>query len=370
MSISTTALVASSGLVAAALVGSQVETLTRKAAEAETRTRTFEVSTSLEMVDMVMVVDGEEMEGRGMRGGATTRARTLVVSDAFEAADGTRPTKLVRTYESMTRTTEREGGEERGGPGGGGGRPGGGDRTPPELVSDLTGEDVIFVWDGEASEYAAELPEDSLLDEEVLDGLVADLELAEFLPAEAVEVDDQWQVPLETLALLVRPGGDLKLRPATDPDAEAGGGRCGGFGGRFGRPDPEELGVEPEYDGSITATLVEISGEGDDRVARIELLIEVTATLDMTDAIEDVTRETPNGEFTRVTLESVTTDEYDGTGELVWHLGAGRLVSLTIEAELSRDEIEATETVFDGEGRSMERRSTSSGTFAFGCTVD
>lgn len=366
MTFTTPALVAT-GLVAATLAGSGAETIARKATESEERTRTFEVSSTLEMIDMVMLVDGEEMEGRGLRGGATTRTSTLVVSDAFETADGTRATKLVRTYESMTRETEREGGEERGGPGGG--RRGDGGREPVELVSDLAGEDVVFVWDAEASEYVAELPEDSGLDEEVLEGLVADLELAEFLPTEAVDLEDEWEVPLDVLPLLVRPGGDVKLRPDVEPSEGEGGGRRGGFG-RGARPDADSLGVEPEFDGSIVATLVEVAGEGDDRVATIALVIEVTSTLDMTDAIEDVTRETPNGEFTRITLESVRTDEYDGTGELVWHLGKGCLVSLSIEADLTRDEIEATETVFDGEGRSMERQSTSSGTFAYRYSVE
>lgn len=359
MFTTSSALAATSGLVGVVLVTGAlgVVTLERKAAQDETRSRSFELSTALETVDSTMIVDGEEMEGRGMGGGATTRTSTLLVTDVFEAADGTRPTTIRRTYEAMTRDTERGGGA-------------GGDRggfEMPQFESELAGEDVLFVWDAEAGAYTAKLPEDSTLDEEILEGLVADLDLALLLPSGPVEIDDSWQVPFELLSHVQRPGGNLHLAL---PEREGSEGRRGRIGRGFSRPDPAELGVEPEYDGSIRATLKEIRGEGDARVARIALLFDVTSTLDLSDAIEDVTRATPRGDMTVVTLEATTTDVIDGTGEVLWNIAGGHLVSLTIDTELEREQIQATETSFDGEARTFERHTIETGSLDFSYSVE
>lgn len=353
-----TTLLAVKILGATTLVGSVLVAgdIARKAGEGETRGRVFEVSTTLELTDIAMVVDGEELDSERMLGrGATTTTTRLEVTDAFEKVDGTRATLLRRTYDAIARTSERPEG------GGGGGRDGG-ERPQPE--SALVGEDVLFTWDAEVEAYAARVPEDSTLDEALLEGLVADLDLAEFLPSVAVEVDESWDVPLHVLELFVRPGGNLHL---TVPEREGGDERRGGRRGRGGAEssDPAALGIEPELRGELKATLAEITGEEGARVARITFVVDAASKYDMTDAIEDVTRETQRGDMTTITLESVTTSSFDGKGELLWHLERGCALSFTLEADVEREEINATETIFDEGGRTMERASTSEGTLTF-----
>ncbi|QDU83448.1 hypothetical protein Pla163_05470 [Planctomycetes bacterium Pla163] len=345
-------------LVGGALV---VGDIARKAAEGETRGRAFEVVTTLEVTDMTMVVDGEEMDTERMLGrGASTTTTRLEVSDEFEKADGTRPTLLRRTYDAIARTTERP---ESGG-GGGGGFGGRGDGERPQLESGLVGEDVLFDWDAETEAYTARIPEDSTLDEALLEGLVADLDLADLLPSAAVEVEESWDVPLHVLESILRPGGNLHLAmPEREGADERRGGGRRGFGG--GSTDPTALGVEPEYRGEFKATLAEITGDEGERVARITFVVDASSKYDMTDAIEDVTRETQRGDMTIVTLEAVTTNSFDGKGELLWNLARGCAVSFTLEADIEREEINATETIFDEGGRTMERASTSEGTLAY-----
>lgn len=357
------------GLTACAVLLFPLAEIPRKAAKDETRTRTFTSSTVLNVTDMTMSVNGEERDSERMRGGERTMTFALTVKDLFEDADGARATKIRRTYDAVNQKSERAGGGGGGGPGGGG--PGGGGRGgPTELTSALVGEDVLFTFDAESGEYEASLPKDSTLDAKLLEGLAGDLEFAAFLPEGDVEVGAQWDVPLEVFASFIRPAGNLHLAPASSGEGE--GERRGGFGGRrMGGAVPEDLGVEGAYDGSIKASLVEISGEDGARVAHIELVLDMSAKYDMASAIEPTTRETDNGEFTTTTLDAVLTRKLEGKGKLEWSLERGALVALTLEAELEHNEVNATETTMGGgETTVMERDTTSEGTLTFEYRVE
>jgi hypothetical protein len=354
------------GLTACAVLLFPLAEIPRKAQKDETRTRTFATATAMTVTDMVMSMNGEEMDTERMRGGETTTAFALTVKDVFDDADGVRATKIRRTFDAVNQKSERAGGG-----GGGGGGPGGGGRGGArELTSGLVGEDVIFTFDAEAGEYVASLPEDSTLDPKLLEGLVGDLEFAAFLPTGDIEVGAEWDVPLESIASIVRPSGNLHLAPASSGEGE--GERRGGFGGRrMGGAVPEDLGVEGAYDGSIKARLVEIAGDEGARTAHIELVLDLSAKFDMADAIEPTTRETDDGEITITTLDAVLTRKFEGKGKLEWSLERGALVAFTLEADLEYHDVNATEMSMGGaETNLTERETTSEGTMTFEYRVE
>ncbi|MEZ5979050.1 MAG: hypothetical protein R3F34_12610 [Planctomycetota bacterium] len=356
------------GLAAFTLVALPLADLSRRAEEGETRERTITSTRTMAVTDSVMRIDGEEREMGARGGGSTTRTFSAEMTDVFQKVADGRATRFTRTFGDIASKSEREGGAQGGGQGGqGGGGRGRGFGGPRNLVSKLTGEDVIFTLDADSGEYVAAFPEESSADKDLLEGLVADVECAAFLPSSSVEVGAEWDVPLDVFAFVAMPAGNLHLAPeeSGDDGEGRGGNRRGGFRG-FGRPDNSDATMPYEFSGKFKATLAEYVEVDGARFARIELAFDVTGERDLAKDAEPVTRETPDGgEITMTTIELLETHKVEGKGELMWDVGHGRLSSLTLEGDVEESVSSATEMESDEGTRSFENETISEGTLAF-----
>lgn len=291
-----------------------VEDLARGASEGEERTRSIEASREMTIVDMLIAMDGQEIPADQMGDIETTSfdSYSATLHDVFGAANGTRATRFTRTYRALSGASSVEGGALA---------MMGSDDLSSDLVSELEGEDVIFTWDGEAEEYTATLPEESTLDEDLLEDLEGDLEFAGLLPRRAVEVDEIWDIDLDVFESIIEPGGELHLMPS-DADME-----------EFGEMEEqiEDADVEPEYDGTFTGKLLSVA----ERKATIEIRADIEMLMDLSGVLDPMTQEMQGMEILITPIEMVIERTAEGTGTLVWDLEKGRLVSFTFEADVS-----------------------------------
>lgn len=172
-------------------------------------TKRFESTSELAITSMSVRVDGEEQD-QELPEIVLTNERALSVTDEYRAVAGGRPTKLARTFDAieskLTTTvdgTEPEDGTEEG-------------------ESKLAKRVVLFTWDADAKKYGTEYAGEKG-DDDLLEGLDADLDLLAFLPSNSVKEKDAWTLDAAALGVLVMPGGDLHLESASADEESASG---------------------------------------------------------------------------------------------------------------------------------------------------
>jgi hypothetical protein len=289
--------------------------------------RTFETTGTAELAEASFRIHDEE-HGPGEVPEVTleTVERFVLRDELARVADG-RVTGILRTYaelDSRMVFTEPEGDETR------------------ERESALEGETVRFDRDAGDDEWSAAGAKDEL-DQDLLEGLVADLSFAVFLPGATVAEDDSWDVPVSAYGLLFAPGGNLHLELEDGEPEEA----------------EERAGITAELidnlDGTCTATYRGTREEDGVRVAVIALAIDV-----------ETSAEIPGAEEVERTLELTR----DLAGELLWHLGDGRMHALRMDGEIT--ETVRTEGVIpmDDEELDFVRTETFAGEIAYRFTVE
>jgi hypothetical protein len=165
----------------------------------------FEQVLRLELTghEFAIVAEGEETPPSPVRDAELTieERERIVFVDEIQAADGDRPARLRRTFESIASRAEQRvataDGRER--------------RSEGEGRSPLAGRSVLFRLDPTSGEHAASFDDGRPGPRELLKGLDADASQAWFLPAAPVRVGDAWDVPLSALRRLAYPGGELGI---------------------------------------------------------------------------------------------------------------------------------------------------------------
>jgi len=337
------------GAAASLLLAPQfVEDLRRGASEGEERTRTIEASREMSVVDMIISMNGEELppEMLGDVESTSIDSFSATLHDVFSAADGGRATRFVRTYRGLSGNSAMEGGMME---------MMGESDLDRSLSSELEGEEVIFTWDAEAEEYTAAFPEESTADEELLEDLVGDLEMAEFLPRAAVSVGDEWDIDLEHFELIVEPGGEFHLTPEGEEV-------------QFDEMEEqiEEADVEPTYEGSLIGKLLSV----EERIATIEITAEIEMLLDLSGVIDPMTQEMEGMELLITPVELVVERTAEGTGTLLWDLEKGRMISLEFEAEVVEISTNSVEIEVMGETMEQYQEVTQEGTVQVSCTIE
>lgn len=325
------------------------ESLTRNAAEGETRTRTIEASREMSLVDMVMMFNGEEIpaEQLGEMDGSQTDTYAAVVTDAFETVADGRAIKFTRTYTSLAGESAMEGGMLAAM---------GAEDSAQDLSSELEGEDVIFTWDADGEEYVASLPEESSLDEDLLEDLLGDFEFAELLPDGDVEAGAEWDIDPAFFEFIVEPGGEMHLAPS-DEDAN-----------QFDEIEEQidDADVEPTYEGTLKGKLVGV----EDGIATIEITIEIEMTLDLSGELEPMTQDSPMGELEINPVEVVVERSAEGSATLMWHVEKGRLSSFTMEADVTEVNTSNVEIDFGGETMEQFQELTQEGTIEVSYSIE
>lgn len=301
-------------------------------------TKRFETQVDISLDDSEMVVNGEEqsmpMESE------THVTTTIAFTDRYDAVGDGRATKLTRSFDELSSETT---GSQTG--------PMGSNDVDVSGQSDLEGESVVFSWDEDAEEYDAAFDEESSGDDELLEGLVADTDFTAFLPDGDVAEGDAWDVEPSAILGLIAPGGSLNI---TDDSAPAGT-SPGGSG-------PSDL-LE-EFDGEIAATFAGLREEDGARLAVIELEIDVSSAVDMTEMMLEAlsgSEDMPDG--LEMDVESADMEFlFEGSGEIVWNLSAGIVYSARISGDVEQIIDQSMHISFGGQEQSMETSSTSTGT--------
>ncbi len=322
---------------------------------------TMSFSTELDMVldDFSLVVDGQDIgQMIGTPDFELTTSTAVAIVDEFERMSSERPNSILRTIDEASLETDVSVSMM-----------GQGEDQNISQSAELEGRQVRFTWDEDAGEYVARFAEDEDSEDELLDGLIADMSMRGFLPPGDVEVGDSWEIPAEVLGNLALPGGDLGWTPdgvdGMDDDAMA-------EMEAMMEPIIEEMmsKFEDMYAGAVTATYNgdrEVDGV---ELAEIGLTFAIDGSLDLTSMIEDVIEsvtasqdEMPE-DFTFDIEEAIVTFEGEGEGLVLWNRSTNVISSLEAEIDAVIGMEFAATGGAEGETASVEASMEMSGTVA------
>lgn len=290
----------------------------RDAAETAWET-TASVTYDTEVEESLLDIGGQEMEpALGMQRSANYTVRVI---DRIAAVDDGWATDFTREFAEAHRSSGADGVGDSGGEGEVQ-IAGLGDHESP-----FSEESVRFLWSAEEELYRMELPEDSGLEDEWLEGLRPRFDGTAWLPEAAVEIGDQWEVDPEAFRTLFEPAGDMRW--FAEEDAPGDDDDDSGFV-RIELPGVRAGFDLPELEGTLTVQLLEV----EDGLATLELSADLLYEGDIYELLaEDSDLDVEN-------VDRVFTLE--GTGSVVWNLATARLEALELEADLADR--------YDGEG--------------------
>lgn len=299
-------------------------------------TKTFEVSSTLSLLSMSMVVDGEEMPEMGDLEQTTSHGLTLVMTDEVTSLDDDGVKSFTRSFEEIAASDVFEATDPMGGDFG----------HDFELESELEGLDVEFTRGEEG--YEANFSEGGTGEAELLDGLVATVDFVEFLPTGEVEVGAEWEAELDVLDLLEDPAGNLTL---VSEDGNHGAAML----------DPEAGTDYPEADreGTITLEYLGMRDVEGTELAAISIQVEVSESLDLTEYMAQQNQAAPDDLPEGMMMPEIAflleESEREGEGLLLWHTEAGRLHSLELTLEVTDTQTMGMVMVFQDSEQEMEQ---------------
>lgn len=283
-----------------------------RVADGATLTKTFVTSGEFALEDLVLTMNGEEVEPDMFGAGdfsldeATAEGTiTMTVVDEYVSVEDGRPTVLHRTFEEINGSFETGDGE-----------------SGDEDFEDMLGKTVRFEWDDSAGEYTVST-DDEDVDEDDLAMLAEDLDMRILLPGRAVSEGDSWKLGWEELNTLAMPGFDLEKAIERDADFED-------------MPfDVAEQFDELFGDSGLTCTYEGMRDVDGVSVGVIALSSEFEGTLDLTDVLLTAMEESGDMEGMSPDLEVVFDLSMEIEGELLWNPRAGHAHSMAFEAEFA-----------------------------------
>jgi hypothetical protein len=301
-------------LVAFASVAAQ--TIAYAPVEGSRLTKTFSSSSDVALDDMSMVVNGQEMDAGtiGLEMAVTSKITITVTDEYTKVADG-QLARFVRTFDELSSTTQVDVSNQMMGD------------MDGEIAgaSELEGLKVVFTHDGDSDGYAIAWAEDSGGDDELLEDLDWNMDLADFLPGKDVAEGDTWSIPAKALRAVFAPGGSLKIEPE-DMDEE--------LMGMGAQPPPDQaLG---EFEGQVTGEFRGVRDVDGTKVAVIHVTADVTAAKDLTELTQEMIAEQPSPEGMDLEMNVESSDmefAFEGEGELLWNVTTGLLHSFEISGE-------------------------------------
>lgn len=200
------------------------------------------------------------------------------------------------------------------------------EEIPMSATSELEGTTVTFKWDADEEEYVVSFT-DGEGDEDLLEGLTADMDLRSLLPDGEVDVDDEWEVDISAFSAVLAPSGNLKLLPE---NVDAG---MMGMNSNFGSMSDW---FQEEVSGEVTATFRGTrESEDGTPLGVIEVVIEIENAVDMTDMIleameeAELPPEVQDMEIDHMDIEVAVEAE----GTLLWNLEEGRAQSFSLSGD-------------------------------------
>lgn len=247
-------------------------------------------------------------------GSERTSTLNLEVIDTIKKVVDGRATSFVRAFDAVSTEAATEGMEESEGV----------VVRDDDGASELEGAAVAFTWDADAEEWKLAFDEDTTGDDDWLEDLDQDLDLARLFPDDAKpEVGDSWDLDGEFLMALLNPGGTVEIQPEDDDSDLPEGGIA------LTIPSADASKHWEDLEGEVVATYAEIVEE-DPRLARIVIKVDVSSEVDLVEMLEEEASERGVDE---TYSEAITTRELAGEITVLWDLGANRLHSLSGEIE-------------------------------------
>ena len=321
--------------------------------EGSTLTKTFTVTTDMELEDLSAVVDGQDVGA--MMGSMEVNVSFEMlarVTDTYHALAEARPSKLERSFDELQSNIVFDVSTDFGG-----------EEQEMPLSSELEGTTVVFTWSEEDGEYEVAFADDEG-DDELLEGLEEDMDLRALLPSSEVEVDDTWTVSLEDLTSLAGPGGALKFDSDELSDEDFDSAMFEEmFAERF-----EQMFMEG-FDGSCVCTYKGEREEDGAKLAEIDVELQVAGAVDMSEMIVEVieTMAAEQGEdVPPIDIEVADLNiDVEGTGTLFWNTAEGRVQSLNMSNDLIMGIDLALGIDADGESHSAEVSAEMSGSYRY-----
>ncbi len=255
--------------------------------------RTFEASHDFALVEASLSVDDEVHASDEVPDWEVAYSERIVVTDTLVSVGNGRPLELRRTFDELESEVAYSGDDLE-------------EDFAYTSMSDLQGRTVRFVRAEDEDDFEVEGYEEEI-DEDLLDGLIEDMDLRAFLPDHEVEEGDTWEVSPAAYLAYMWPGGNLDFYMEDEGEVDETSAEIG------------ELLYE-SMDGEATVTYAGTRDEDGVRVAVLELEIEVEAEAEV-----EVEEPAPGTQTIRL-FRSVS-------GELLWNLEGGHLHSLHVDGE-------------------------------------
>jgi dsDNA-binding SOS-regulon protein len=270
-----------------------------------TLSRAWTITNEASLDDMQVSVGGKPQPMPGEMEMTQTMKTEITVSDKLVELGAGAPKVLVRTYEKLA----------------GDGSvamvmgPMGENSTDMSAKSELEGKKVKFTWNADGGKFERDYDE-SEGDKELLEGLVEDMDLREFLPKTEVSAGDTWKIAPAAMRAMVAPGGALALIPES---AE------GGMGGMS--PGMDQMGdlagmLTGDFEGEVTAEYKGI--REDSKLGEIKITFEIKTSADLSEKAAELADQMPEG----MSMEIQSLDmEFSWKGEatILWDVASGHV---------------------------------------------
>ena len=324
----------------------------------ETLTKRFTMTTSGELDDLSLSVDGQDvgaMLGEAMF--ELENIQSYLVTDEVLAMGDGRPERLRRSFDELTGETvvsvEIAGN---------------GDDNESEMTSELEGATVVFSWDEDEQSFSVDFDEgDEGRDTDLLEGLEEDMSLRVFMPDGEVDEGDSWEISVEDLFDVGVPGGNLALLPEDSDEL-----------------DMEELAeileelsetIEERFpdwtSGTATATYEGTRDEDGTEVAVIKIEIEIEIDADLAELLATVVDEVLSKvdeapeDLDLSVSEANLSMSITGTGELTWDTDAGHMYGFSFQGDQDLEFTLAADIDVEGESHSFSAGFEASGSYEY-----
>lgn len=280
--------------------------------------RTWTIANQASLDDMQVTSGGNPMPMPGEMEMSQTMTTEIEVTDTIVELRAGAPKVLKRTFDKLAGAGSVSMSMPQMGD----------NSTDMTAKSELEGKSIKFAWNEDNGEYDVAF-DGGEGDQDLLEKLVEDMDLRDFLPTTEVAAGATWSPSPNAVRHLVAPGGGLRLTPKA---AEGG---MGGFGPGMDRMGDLASMLTDEFEGKVEAEykgLREVDGA---KYGEITITFSVSTSADLTDEVSGMAEEMPEGmgsmEIGNVDIEF----SWKGEATLLWDLESGHVASAEAHGEQS-----------------------------------
>lgn len=324
--------------------------------EGSSAKKTFENKAEFTLDHLSLSMNGQESPMQPEMEMTLNSTQKVVVTDEYLANRDGAPKKLRRTYDELANGVTMAMKMEMMGQ----------SQSHDQDVkgeSELEGKKVVFTWDEEKGEYTRAF-DASEGKETLLKDLDEDMDLRALLPKSEVKEGEEWDIEVASLASVLAPGGNLSIIPK-DMEAEES---------PMGMPGMGSMSdwLRGSMEGTAKGTLTSIKEVDGVKMAVMKITAKITVSKDMTEIVADAMKnqKTPP-EVGAMEVDHMDIDyKFEGEGELVWDLAAGRAHSFAFSGPSSLNMDMSMSLEAQGQNMSIEYGMEMSGTTGFTLEVE